>query len=276
MSEFFLELFSEEIPAGLQKSARKILLENFVELFENKNISFKKSSSYSVPNRLIILFENLPTQIIEKKLEIRGPSAKAPEQAVEGFLRSNNITKEKIFKKITEKGEFYFYNKPEKKFQTFDFLQENIPVVLNNIHWKKSMKWSDHNLSWARPLKSILAIFKNKTLLFNFHHIESSNFTFLDKEFEDKKRIFKSFRSYSNYFKKNGVIINHSERKDLIEKELLKKSNKRNLKLEMDDNLLQEVTDLVDFPNILLCKFDKRFLKIPKEILIITMIFKTF
>ena len=58
MSEFFLELFSEEIPAGLQKSARKTLLESFVELFENKNISFKKSSSYSVPNRLIILFEN--------------------------------------------------------------------------------------------------------------------------------------------------------------------------------------------------------------------------
>ncbi len=271
MSEFFLELFSEEIPSSLQKSARKTLLENFIKLFQDRNISFKSGASYSVPNRLIILFEGLPNQIIEKKVEVKGPSTKAPDTAIEGFLRSNNIIKEKVFKRQTEKGEFYFYNKPEEKFQTYDFLRENIPLVLKNIKWKKSMKWANYDLNWARPLKSILATFKNKTLEFKFYHIESSNFTFLDKEFEDKKRVFKNFKSYSNYFKKNGVIIDHNVRKDYIEKELLKQSNKKNLKLEIDEKLLQEVTDLVEKPEILSCKFDKRFLEIPKEILIITM-----
>ena len=111
MSEFFLELFSEEIPASSQKSARKELLENFIKLFENRNISFKKSYSYSVPNRLIILFEGLPNHIVEKKGEIRGQITEAFDKAIEGFLRSNNINKEQIFKKKTEKGEFYFYNK---------------------------------------------------------------------------------------------------------------------------------------------------------------------
>ena len=271
MSEFFLEIFSEEIPANLQKSARQSLLENFIKLFENKNISFKKSFTYSVPNRLIIFFEGLPNQIIEKKDEVRGPNIKAPDKAIEGFLRSNNITKEQIFKKETEKGEFYFYNKPEKKFQTHDFLRDNIPLVLNNIQWKKSMRWAEYDLNWGRPLKSILATFKNKTLEFKFHHIESSNFTFLDKEFEDKKRAFKNFKSYTNYFKKNGIIIDHNARKDFIRSELLKQSNKKNLKIEIDEKLLQEVTDLVEQPKILSCKFDRKFLKIPKEILIITM-----
>ena len=202
MSEFFLEIFSEEIPANLQKSARKTLLENFIKLFENKNITFKKNFSYSVPNRLIVIFEGLPNQIIEKKNEVRGPNIKAPEKAIEGFIRSNKITKDQIFKKTNGKEEFYFYNKPEKKFKTFDFLTENIPNVLNNLQWKKSMKWGDYDLNWARPLKSILATFKKKALRFKFHHIESSNFTYLDKEFEDKKRVFKNFKSYSNYLKK--------------------------------------------------------------------------
>ncbi len=271
MSEFFIEIFSEEIPANLQRFARQTLLENFIKMFEKKNISFKKSSSYSVPNRLLILFEGLPNQIIEKKDEVRGPNIKAPDEAIQGFLRSNNITKEEIFKKKTEKGEFYFYNKPEKKSETHDFLKDNIPFALNNIQWKKSMKWADYDLNWGRPLKSILAIFKNKTLEFKFHHIESSNFTFLDKEFEDKKKVFKNFKSYSNYFKKSGIIIDHGKRKEFIRSELLKHSNKKNLKIEIDEKLLQEVTDLVEQPKILLCKFDRKFLKIPKEILIITM-----
>ncbi len=271
MSEFFLEIFSEEIPANLQKSARKTLLENFIKLFENKNITFKKNFSYSVPNRLIVIFEGLPNQIIEKKNEVRGPNIKAPEKAIEGFIRSNKITKDQIFKKTNGKEEFYFYNKPEKKFKTFDFLTENIPNVLNNLQWKKSMKWGDYDLNWARPLKSILATFKKKALRFKFHHIESSNFTYLDKEFEDKKRVFKNFKSYSNYLKKNDIIIDHNERKDFIKKELLKYSSNKNLKLEIDEKLLQEVTDLVEKPKILLCKFDSKFLQIPKEILIITM-----
>ena len=87
MSEFFLELFSEEIPAGLQCNSRDALLENFHKLFEEKEISFKKSSSFSTPNRLIILFEGLSREITQKTEEIKGPNVNAPEKAIEGFLR---------------------------------------------------------------------------------------------------------------------------------------------------------------------------------------------
>ena len=99
MSEFFLELFSEEIPADLQRNSRKVLLENFQKLFEEKQILFKKNSSFSTPNRLIILFEGLSKEITQKAEEIKGPSVSAPEKAVEGFLRSNQIDKKDLFKK---------------------------------------------------------------------------------------------------------------------------------------------------------------------------------
>ena len=115
MSEFFLELFSEEIPAGLQQNARNILLENFQKLFQEKQISFKKSSSFSTPNRLIILFEGLSKEIVQKTEEIKGPNVNAPEKAIEGFLRSNQIDKNDLFKKRLKKESFIFLKNLQKK-----------------------------------------------------------------------------------------------------------------------------------------------------------------
>ena len=271
MVEFFLELFSEEIPSILQKNARLFFLENFQKLFEEKNLKFKKSATYSTPNRLIVLFEGLDKEIKEKPEEIRGPNINAPEKALEGFLRSNKITENEIYKKKIEKGEFYFFKKPEKITTTKDLLEKNIPLMLGKIPWKKSMKWGDFDMEWGRPLKSILCVFDNKSLPFKFYHLESSNVTFLDKEFEEKKRVFKNFKSYQSYFKKMDIIIDQNSRKKLIENALGKISKRKNLKLDINAKLLNEVVDLVEKPNILSCKFDQKFLEIPKEILIITM-----
>ena len=271
MSEFFLELFSEEIPAGLQQNARNILLENFQKLFVEKQISFKKSSSFSTPNRLIILFEGLPKEIIQKAEEIKGPNVNAPEKAVEGFLRSNRIDKNELRKKKIEKGEFYFFKKPSKKINTINLLEEHAPLILDKLQWKKSMRWGNYSLNWARPLKSILAVFDDKSLDFQYHHLKCSNTTFIDKEFEDKKKIFKNFKSYKDFFNQLGIIIDHNVRREFIVKEFEKISNKKSLVIKSNNKLLNEVSDIVEQPNILVCKFDEKFLSIPKEILIITM-----
>ena len=85
MSEFFLELFSEEIPSSLQKNLREDLLDSFNKLFNEKFISFKKSSSYSTPNRIILVFEGLPKQVVLKSEEIKGPNINAPEIALRGI-----------------------------------------------------------------------------------------------------------------------------------------------------------------------------------------------
>ena len=271
MSEFFLELFSEEIPSSLQKNLREDLLNSFIKVFNEKSISFKESSSFSTPNRLVILFEGLQKKIILKSEEIKGPNVKAPEIALEGFLRSNNIVKKDLIKKKLDKGEFYFFKTKSKKLSTQDLLEELIPQILNKIQWKKSMRWSDFNLSWGRPLKSILAIFDKKKLTFNFHHLTSSNSTFIDKEFEEKKKIFTDFKDYNNFFKKINITIDHNLRKNFIEKKLDEISNKKNVKIENNSKLIDEVVDLTDQPNVIQCEFDRKFLNIPKEILIITM-----
>ena len=273
MSEFFLELFSEEIPANLQKNARRNLLQSFKDFFEKKNIKFSKDLSFSTPNRLLILFDGIKPEIYLKTEEIRGPRIDAPEKALDGFLRSNNFQKKDLYQKENDKGVFYFAKKPSKIIKIYDLLNENIPSILDKISWKKSMKWGDFELYWGRPLKSILAVFNNKNLTFKYHHLQSSNFTFIDKDFEDKTKIFNNFKIYIDYFKKSKVIIDQNKRKKLIETQLSKISKKKNLTVEINNKLLDEVTNLVNKPNILVCKFDEKFLQIPKEILITTMQF---
>ena len=273
MSEFFLELFSEEIPANLQKNARRSLLQNFKDFFEKKNIKFSKDLSFSTPNRLLILFDGIKPEIHQKEEEIRGPKTDAPEKALDGFLRSNNFQKKNLYQKENDKGVFYFAKKPPKIIKIYDLLNENIPLILDKATWKKSMKWGDFELYWGRPLKSILAVFNNKNLTFKYHHLQSSNSTFIDKDFEDKTKIFNNFKIYIDYFKKSKVIIDQNKRKKLIETQLAKISKKKNLTVEINNKLLDEVTNLVNKPNILICKFDEKFLQIPKEILITTMQF---
>ena len=207
MSQFFLELFSEEIPSSLQQNLRKDLLNDFEKLFSEKFISFKKSSSYSTPNRAVVVFDGLQKQVVLKSEVVKGPSINAPKIALEGFVRSNNIFEKDLIKKKTDKGEFYFFKTKSKEINTRDLLEENVPLILQKIQWKKSMRWGEFDLNWGRPLKSILAIFDKKKLTFNFHHLASSNLTFIDKEFEEKKKYLTNLNRTKLFLKKKELSL---------------------------------------------------------------------
>ena len=133
------------------------------------------------------------------------------------------------------------------------------------------MKWGEYDLNWGRPLKSILSIFDKNVINFDFHHLVSSNSSFLDKDFEDKKKTFYDFKTYEKFFEKQGIYVDQNKRFKIINRNFLKILNKKRLKISNSSKLTEEVVNLVDSPNILLCNFDKKFLSIPKEILILTM-----
>ena len=272
MSEFFLELFSEEIPSRLQINARNELTQIFKKFFDDNEIIVKgKINTYSTPNRLIVHINKISKDVIKKAEEIRGPNINAPEKALEGFLKSNKISKEKVFKKSTEKGIFYFYNKPSQKIKTYDLLKESIASLLLKISWKKSMKWGNHDLYWGRPLKSILALFDKKIIEFKLNHLHSSNKTFTDKDLEDEVKSFVEFKSYIKFFKQKGVTIDQNKRKEFIIKEINKATNQKKIHINVNEKLIDEIINIVEKPKILVCEFNKKFLEIPQEILIITM-----
>ncbi len=272
MSEFFLELFSEEIPSRLQINARNDLKQIFEKFFDDNEIIVKgKINTYSTPNRLIVHINKISKDVIKKAEEIRGPNINAPEKALIGFLKSNKISKEKVFKKSTEKGIFYFYNKPSQKIKTYDLLKESISSLLLKISWKKSMKWGNHDLYWGRPLKSILALFDKKIIEFKLKHLHSSNKTFTDKDLEDEVKSFNDFKSYIKFFKQKGVTIDQDKRKEFIIKEINKATNQKKIHINVNEKLIDEIINIVEKPKILVCEFNNKFLEIPQEILIITM-----
>ena len=272
MSELFVELFSEEIPARLQINARNELKKNIKNFFIDNQIKFNENFNvYSTPNRLVLHVDKIPNEIKLSSEEIKGPNVNAPEKALEGFIRSNNTIVEKIFKKNTEKGEFYFFNKESRKIKVSDLLEKNLSEILKKIAWNKSMKWANYDLYWGRPLKSILAIFNKKPLNFNFNHINSSNKTFIDKSLEEGMKIFNDFHSYLKFFKQKGILIDQDLRKKIIQNKINEIVNKKNLKIEQNDRLIDEIVNIVEKPVVIFCDFDKKFLNVPSEISITTM-----
>ena len=186
MAEFLLELYSEEIPHGLQISAREEIKKNLLKSLEEESIKYKSAEVYSTPTRLTLLIRDLPSEIKIAAKEVRGPKVGVPENIIEGFMRSHQITKKDLFEKIEEKGKFYCFKKLAKKIQTEDLLTKLTPKAIGSVNWKKSMRWSDHDLMWGRPLRSILAIFNNKHLKFDYHHLTSTDGAIIVDNFIDK------------------------------------------------------------------------------------------
>lgn len=272
MSDFFLELYSEEIPHGLQIHARKQILELiFKELNEN-NIKFKGFDVFSTPKRLVVFIENITLNQKIESQEVKGPKVGCNDQALEGFLKSKNALKEDLIQKSTDKGEFYFVKLPAKTLLTSDILRKKLPSILQSINWKKSMRWSDHDCFWGRPLRSILCLLDNKVLDFSFFHINSSNSTYVNGPFEDKEVKIKNFKDYKKNLEKNKIEINHIKRESKINIELEKLLKKNKCSLEINNVLVDEVTNLVETPIILKGKFDPEYLVLPDELLTLTMV----
>ena len=271
MSEFFLELFSEEIPPKLQIDARENIKKIFIENFKKKNIQYKSFISFSTPRRLVFIADGIPEKIEQKEKVIKGPKIDAPSIALEGFLNSNGLSKSDVYVKDIEKGKFYFAKIKSKTINVFEELSSIVPNVLQSYPWKKAMKWSNYQLDWGRPLKSIVALFNNKLVSFNFYHLKSTDLIFRDEMMEEKQIKVKNFKSYLNQLKLNNIILDQAKRRNIIISKFNKICNSRKLKNNFNEKLVEEVSNLVSNPNILIGKFDKIFLKIPKEILVVTM-----
>ena len=271
MSDFLLELYSEEIPHGLQINTRKSLEASFQKSLEDENIKCKKLHIYSTPSRIFVFIEGLPATINIAAKEIKGPKIGTPPQALEGFLKSNQLNKADVFEKETDKGIFYF---AKTKKQTVDLkvsFQTIVPDILKSINWKKSMRWSDHDLSWGRPLKSILCLFDTSIVPFHFYHLQSTNKIFLGGPYDEKSYVVKNTSHYFTLLKDKKIILDHEERKKMILASLKTIFAKSKCENNPDMGLVEEVTNLVEYPTALKGKFSEEFLALPEELLNLTM-----
>ena len=234
MSEFLLELYSEEIPPQLQINARTQLKQLIEKSLEDEGIKYNECLEYSTPTRLTICIKGLPEKIKIKSKEVKGPKTGVPENILQGFTKSHNVSNKDIFKKQTEKGEFYFIKIPEKILLVKDSLVNILPKVISAISWKKSMKWSTNNLMWGRPLRSILAIFKGKKLPFKFQHLDSKENIIIEQDLVIKSQKIKSIKEYFLFLRRNKIVLDQNERQ----------------KINVDaKKLIEQIVDKYDLPD---------------------------
>ncbi len=270
MKDFILEIYSEEIPARMQKFAE----ENFYKIFENFFREYQirwENLQVNVGPCRIIIQSSLAEVIPAKIAEIKGPKIDANEQAILGFCRANKIQKEQLTTAKIKDQDFYFYinHIPEQLVKTI--IEKNLVDFLNKMIWPKSMVWEEENSSWVRPIRSILCLLDQEVIKIHFGNIASSHFTYGHKFMSHKKIEISDSRDYLRKLHENNVIINRAERQNIIMESLLGTCTKLNITLNSDEKLLEEVTGLAEYPVILYGKIDNKFVTLPPEVLITSM-----
>ena len=221
MAELLLELYSEEIPPQLQIGARTQLKEFIESSFKENEIKYKELIVYSSPTRLVLLADNIVENIKVAAKEIKGPKVGSPDQVIQGFAKAKNVSKQDLIEKDTDKGKFYFIKTQPKSILVEELLRKIIPKAISSISWKKSMKWSDHNLMWGRPLQSIFARFNNKKLSFSFEHLETTDEIIVEQDLSIKSKKINNFKEYLSFLKSFNIIVDHKLERKLFSKRLV-------------------------------------------------------
>ena len=271
MSEFLLELYSEEVPPNLQINARKEIEEKIKKSLKDESVKYSDIKSFSSPTRLIIFIKGLKESVSIPSKEIRGPKVGVLDDIKNNFLKAHELSIKDIYEKQTEKGKFFFAKTKARKILVSEIL---IKVILNciaSLNWKKSMKWGSHDLLWGRPLRSILSLFGGKVLHFNFAHLKANDFTIIEKDLKTKTSKIRDFRDYQKFLRKNDIIFDQSQRENKIITKFNVFCSSRNFKNQFEKKLIIEVTNIVEDPHVILVEFSKKYLELPPEIIISTL-----
>ena len=273
-AEILVELLSEEIPARMQLGAAEQLKTRFCEKLEKYGLSYANAVTYVTPRRLVFSATDIPSMQADIDEEKRGPRVGAPEAAIQGFLSSVGLKSiDQLTVSKSDKGEFYIANVHVKGGKTADIIPQIIKEILNEFNWPKSMRWGSLVNTWVRPLKQIMCAFDGEFLTgdlpeygINFANKTKGHRFLSDKEF--------SATNLSDYIAKctqNKVIVDNEKRRAEIEKQVSQLANNKDLEINLDPNLLEEVTGLVEWPRAFMGTIDKEFMVLPPEVLITTM-----
>ena len=273
--ELLFEIGMEEIPARFLNQALEDLKANFEKKLKNNRIKFDGVRTYGTPRRLVLIADKV-AEMQEDLDELNiGPSREraykdgALTKAGEGFLKAHRIEEEQIEIIKNDKGEYIAFKRFSKGKPTETILPEILKALVLEETFQKSMRWSDKTIRFARPIEWFLALYGGKVLDFEIEGIKSSNKSkghrFFGKEFEVS-----SVEDYLKKIRENNVIIDISERRKMIE-EMISKSLLEDEKADVDEALLDEVTNLVEYPFAIVGNFSEEFLEVPQEVLIISM-----
>ncbi len=284
MPDLLLELFSEEIPARMQRKAAGDLKKMITDGLVEAGLTYEAATPYWTPRRLTLDIRGLTVRSKDVHEDIKGPSVSAPEAAIQGFLRKAGLSDiaQAHVHSDPKKGDFYIAHITKSGRAAEEIIAELVPNVVQNFPWPKSMRWGkasaqSGSLRWVRPLQSIICLFgpeTEETVVVDFEvgGVRSGNTTRGHRFMSDGQPItVRRFDDYVEKLEKAHVVLDAERRKEIILTDARNLSFASGLDLVEDEGLLEEVSGLVEWPVVLMGEFEEEFLSIPPEVIRLTI-----
>ena len=272
MVDYLLELLTEEIPARMQARAAEDLQRLASEQLKGAGLAYSSIKTFVTPRRLTLAISGLPEAQPDQSEERRGPRKGAPEQAVQGFLKSAGLTSlDQCEERDTGKGVFYFAVIKRPGRVTADVLPPLVRAIVQDFPWPKSMRFPAAPFRWVRPINSVLSLLDGKVLPLPLDGIPVGHTTIGHRFLAPQRIPIKDFADYEAKLHRASVVLDADVRRKQIADGLEKAAKGLQLTLKDDPGLLNEVTGLVENPTVLAGAIDPPFMKLPPEVLTASM-----
>ncbi|WP_299149171.1 glycine--tRNA ligase subunit beta [uncultured Tateyamaria sp.] len=271
MPDLLIELFSEEIPARMQKRASQDLQKLVTNGLVEAGLTYASAAAFSTPRRLTLTVEGVLANSPTTREERKGPKADAPEKAIEGFLRGAGLTRDQVQERETLKGNVLFavIEKPGRP--AAEIIADVLETTVRNFPWPKSMRWGSGALKWVRPLQSILCILTDEAghavVPLDIDGITSGDTTHGHRFMAPAQMSVTSFTDYEAKLARARVVLDPAARAETIWNDATNMAFANGFEVVEDAGLLAEVAGLVEWPVVLMGKIGSDFLDLPPEVL---------
>ncbi|MBD1830157.1 glycine--tRNA ligase subunit beta [Microcoleus vaginatus GB1-A2] len=282
MPNFLLELGTEELPASFVSGSAQQWQRLVPATLAEESLTNESINVYATPRRLAVLVKGLPVQQLDREEEVKGPPASSafkdgkPTKAAEGFAKKQGVEIDALEVRATDKGDFVFVLKKIPGRMTADILAELVPQWINKLEGKRFMRWADGDLKFPRPIRSMVALLDDTVLPITL--VSGSDTVKSDRISQGHRVLYTAptppggvsipqAEDYAECLRAACVEVDRTQRKNQIKAQVEAAATKQGGYADITEDLLEEVTDLVEWPNAVVGKFDEEFLILPPEVI---------
>ena len=268
-----LEIGVEELPSRFGQTTLDQIENNLSKLLKEERINFDNIEKYATPRRLTFVIKNLADKATDLEEEVKGPAKKIAVDAdgnftkpALGFMKSKGLDPENVYFKQLGNAEYLFGTIKQEGKHTSEVLKTIVPEAIKNVTFPKAMRWGGKNMRFARPIRWMVALLNNEVLDIDLEGIKSSNITRGHRFLGEREFEVNSVEEYFEKLDKNFVILDQHKRKEMIREQAVEVAKSLGGEVELDEDLLEEITFLVEYPTAFYGEFDEEYVKLPKEV----------
>jgi len=278
VNTYLLEIGLEEMPAQMILPAVEQLKSLAEKTCEKHRINFNDLNTFSSPRRIAIEISGLPDKENDRKLELKGPPLSVAKddqnnwtKAAEGFARKNNVSINKLETKTIEGKDYLFVKQIEFGQPVPELLQESAKQWISQLNFPKNMRWGSYRTRYIRPIRWVVSLWNSKVVPIKLEMLDAGNQTRGHRFLSTGSSKIKHASDYRQHLYDLKVIADFGKRRQSIVSQIRKLEKKHDCHVELDKTLLDEVTNLVEWPTVIIGNFEKEFLELPDEVLITSM-----